>query len=174
MMLRRALQGLLLTIIVTLPIQSKTVPSAVWSQKDVTQATHGDSSSGKKVLIAANKSDFKDSLLSNLSDSLVADSVYVKIIGLKQLPSATTKNWSAILILNTCVAWQMENSVQEFIKKNSTYRHFITFTSSGSPKQCWPSKKAPQGIDAFTSASTMDKQTAVTDTLMQLLRKHLH
>lgn len=173
MMLRRALQGLLLAIIIALPIQSKTVPSAVWSQKDVDQVTYGVSNARKKILIAANKSDFKDSLLSNLSNSLVADSVYVKIIGLKQLPSATATNWRAILILNTCVAGQMENSVQKFITKNSTYGHFITFTSSG-PKGCWPPKKAPQGIDAFTSASTMDIQTTVTDTLMQLLKKHLH
>ncbi len=55
----------------------------------------------KTVLIATQGSDFKDSFVKTLCDSLKKSSVYIKGIDVKNLAEVNDENWDKILIQNT-------------------------------------------------------------------------
>jgi hypothetical protein len=148
------------------------VPSAIWPQKDIKEFQVGKSSSQHKILIVATSSAFKDSVIKDFADSIAkGDSVFVSVVGMKKLLEQKIDNWNAVVIANTCMAWQMDNRVQKFIKKNESYKGFVVLTTSGDPKECGSADKIPKGIDAISSASVEDKRTVVVKELLESVRK---
>ncbi|MCU0608696.1 MAG: hypothetical protein MUF22_02880 [Chitinispirillaceae bacterium] len=147
--------------------------SSVWPQKNMASHSAGDPTSNKRVLIAGLSSPFKDTIASRIVDSLNNDGVYVRLINLKDLNKEDPNKWAAVLIINTCIAWDMDSKAKKFVKKYPDYSGFITLIASGDPDGCGDGKKLPKNIDAIASASQADKIPALVSQFLALLRQKL-
>jgi hypothetical protein len=147
--------------------------SSIWPQKSLSSHEYGNPSASKRVLIGGVASSFKNALLKNVIDSLMKDSVYVKVVGLKDLAKEPATQWSVVLILNTCMAWEIENTVKNYMNSFPLYNSFIVVTTSGNPKTCGSAAKLPKNIDAISTASKTVKLPEVLARVLELLRKKL-
>ncbi len=103
----------------------------------------------KKILIATQSSDFKDSLAAILCDSLMSSSAYIKGIDLDMLPQINGDDWDKILVINTFIIW-LDNTVIQFVTRNSNPQNtLLLVTSGGADWQPQPDL----AVDALTSAS---------------------
>jgi len=103
----------------------------------------------KKVLIATQGSDFKDTLASVLCGSLKQSSVYVRGIDVGELADVNDADWDRILIINSFVIW-LNKDVDRFITRVAARDKILVFVTSGGAD--W----LPQpefAVDAITSAS---------------------
>jgi hypothetical protein len=147
--------------------------SSIWPQKNLLSHEYGNPSASKRVLIGGVASSFKNALLKNVIDSMTKDSVYVKVVGLKDLAKEPVEKWSAVLILNTCMAWEIENKVRNYVNSFPLYNSFVVVTTSGNPKTCGSAAKLPKNIDAISTASKTVKLPEVLARVIELLRKKL-
>jgi hypothetical protein len=59
--------------------------SKLWYQKGIQSAEYGQKTSPNRILLAGTASDFRNMVIAQLKDSLIADSMYVKTISFKEL-----------------------------------------------------------------------------------------
>ena len=147
--------------------------SNAWPQKNMPVRTFGDSLANKRVLIGGIASPFKDAMVASIVDTLVKDSVFVKTIGIKDLKKEKATTWNAILLLNTCMAWELNYKVKKFAKKYPDYQSIVVVTTSGDPKTCGSTKQIPDNVDAISTASEKQKLPEVTAHVLELLRKKM-
>ncbi len=169
-MIRKILfAGLIMTSI----IAAKTVPSAFMGHKDVPDSSFGDSAFSKKVLIVARESEFKTELAYKVADSLSKDTIYVEVCGVKKLKKLNPKNYAAIIIINTCLSWQIDNKVQDFFKDNPDYSEVVLLTTSGDPKGCGKGRHVPEYVDAISAASKKENLSAKVDEVLAKVKVFL-
>lgn len=60
--------------------------------------------SNRKVLVATQNSKFKRALVSEIHDELNQNSIYMKIIDVKRLKNQSGAEFSAVVIINKCMA----------------------------------------------------------------------
>jgi hypothetical protein len=147
--------------------------SKVWPEKNIAARDTGDSKSSKRVLIGGVTSAFKGVVLKNVIDSLTADSVYVKTVALKNLQKEDPKVWGAVVIFNTCIAWDLEDAARKLIARFPDYRSFVCLITSGDPKGCGSSKNLPAGVDAISTASVKGKEAEIAKQLLIAIRERL-
>ena len=87
----------------------------------------GDRATQKsRVLIAIQKSNFKQAVVQEIRDTLENNSCYIKVVDVKRLPYETTEGYNAIIILNKCMAGRPDPRVESFIdnapEKEKIYR----------------------------------------------------
>ncbi len=102
-----------------------------------------------KVLIATQRSDFKDSIVSGVVAHLREHQAYVKVVDVSALPSVRETDWNAIVLIHT---WQMEKpqpDAKKFIDRTKNLRKVIVLTTSGA------GTRKMEGVDAISSASDM-------------------
>lgn len=115
----------------------------------------------KKILIATQGSDFKDTLAKILCDSLKKSSVYIKGIDVGELAEVNDEDWDRILIINSFIIW-LNKSVDRFITRAVTPGKILVFITSGGAD--WlPQPKFM--VDAFTSAS---KKAYINDLVLMI------
>ena len=103
----------------------------------------------KKILIATQGSDFKNSLVKTLCDSLKKTSLFIKGIDVGELEKVNEKEWDKILIINSFLI-RLNKDVNRFANRSVTPENILLFiTSGGADWQPQPDLK----IDAVTSAS---------------------
>ena len=103
----------------------------------------------KKILIATQGSDFKDTLTKVLCDSLKQSSVYIGGIDVGGLAEVNDAEWDRILIINSYIIW-LNKDVDQFITRTPALDKILVFVTSGGAD--W----LPQPeftVDAITSAS---------------------
>ncbi len=103
----------------------------------------------KKILIATQGSDFKDTLTKVLCDSLKQSSVYIRGIDVGGLAEVNDAEWDRILIINSYIIW-LNKDVDQFITRTRATDKILVFVTSGGAD--W----LPQPeftVDAITSAS---------------------
>ncbi len=147
--------------------------SNVVPQKSIPGHAYGDSTASKRVLIGGLTSPFKEAIAKSITDSLVNDSVYVKTVGLKDLRKAQPTEWNAVLILNTCMAWEINFKVKRYVKKFPGYGSFVVVTTAGNPP-CSTPKKLPKNIDALSMASENQKCSEVAAKALASIREKIN
>lgn len=147
--------------------------SIVWPEKSIEANEYGNPKSPARILIGGTYSPFKEAVLKSVIDSLKPDSIYIKTVGINDLKKEKPDKWNAVLILNTCMAWEIENAVEKCINTYPKYHSFIVLTTSGDPDSCGSSKNLPTNIDAVSSASVKDKQPIVIARILSLIRQKL-
>jgi hypothetical protein len=138
-------------ILVSFPAFPFSPPQLFWPQKDIKPSEANSPSLGQKVLIASRASTYKTALIERIKQLLKNDSVYVKCIGLKQLKNENTAGYGAIILINTCMAWDWDRNVRAFLKSGKDIRPVIVLTTSGSGD--WLPKKKKWPVDAVAAAS---------------------
>jgi hypothetical protein len=143
------------------------VPRRIWPQKDIAADELLGTKNGR-VLVAARSSEFKIAVIAKLRDELKKDSVTVKLVGIDGLQDEKVKDYSAVVILNTCLAWGMDRKVGGFLDDNPDQKHVIILTTSGDGK--WMPDMKDQTFDAVATASKEDKTDEVAGILVSKIR----
>jgi hypothetical protein len=144
--------------------------SSLWPQKGLADSEQGPSTAPYRVLIAGTTSDFRSTVVAVVADSLVAGSVFVKTTSFRGLTKEDPSSWNAVVIANTCIAWDIENRARNYIEKHPDYRGFVMLLTSGDPDSCCPSSKLPSGIDAISTASVAPKLPSVIAGILARIR----
>lgn len=150
---------------------TKTVPSALMGHKDVPDSSFGNPIYSTKILVASRKSEFKNRLAYTVADSLSADSIYVEVSGVKKLKNLDIEKYSAIIIINRCLSWQIDNKVQDFFKDYPNYKKVVLVTTSGDPKGCGKGRHVPDYVDAISSASVDENFGSEVNEILLNVRK---
>lgn len=115
----------------------------------------------RRILIATQKSDFKQAVIQAIRDTLDNNSSYLKVIDVKKLPHETIKDYHAVIILNQCMAGRPDPRVESFIDDAPQKEKIIVLTTGR--LDSW--KPESPRVDAITSASVMSRATIIGQTL---------
>lgn len=154
-------------------ISAKTVPSAFFGHKDIPDSTLGNHSSQKKVLIVARESEFKRNIAHAVADSLASNSIFIIVSGVKKLKEIDPNDYSAIVIINTCLSWQIDNKVQTFFRKYPDYFNIVLLTTTGDPEGCGKGRHVPEYVDAITSASISENFMPKVNEVLKKVREFI-
>jgi hypothetical protein len=140
-----------LIVAASVPAFSFSIPHLFWPQKDIAPSETNSPQLPKKVLIASRASVYKTGLVEKIKKAFKDDSVFIKCIGLAQLKTENTDGYGAIVLINTCMAWDWDRNVRAFLKSGKDTRPVIVLTTSGSGD--WLPKKKKWHVDAVAAAS---------------------
>lgn len=118
----------------------------------------------KKLLIATQGSDFKNTVAQAIIDYYKSDSIYLKVIDVSALNEIVPADYDAILVLHT---WEYEKPparVATFIEMTSSYQDkIVVLTTSG------PGTSKIEGVDAITGESILDDAARVVEDIIERL-----
>ena len=119
-----------------------------------------------KVLIATQHSQFKGEVVSEIKKALREDVSYIKVVNVKRLPNEPVDQYSALVILNSCMAGRPDPRVESFIDDMPDKEKLVVLTTGR--LDSW--KPDSPEVDAITSASTMSETDAVARTIADKVR----
>jgi len=118
----------------------------------------------KKLLLATQGSDYKNTVTQAIVDYYKSDSIYLKVIDVSVLNEIVPADYDAILVLHT---WEYEKppaEVATFIERTSSYQDkIVILTTSG------PGTSKMEGVDAITGESILDDVPRVVDNIIKRL-----
>lgn len=119
-----------------------------------------------KVLIAAESSQFKNAVVTQVTQTLQADGHPVTIIELTRLATTPVHDYQAILLVNSCRAWRPSRELRDFLLRASDEdkKKLVVLTTANS-EAC--DLKVPS-VDAVSAAS---RRTRVDDTSQAIINK---
>jgi len=129
----------------------------------------GDPRARNKVLIATQRSEFKEAVVSRIVEDLRKDLHYVKVIDLRALKDEPAREYDAIVVVNTCKAWRMSRGASSFVKSFEEKEKVVLLTTAGGGD--WMPKSV--GVDAITSASKSQKVDPLADDIVGRVRRIL-
>lgn len=144
-------------------------PYYVWPQKDIDVIEINPSALDTRILIASRKSEFKNAVIEKIKAAFLDKPVYLKITGLDNLVNEDAAAFSAVLLVNTSMAWDIDPKVKTFLDKFKAQDNIIILTTSDSG-DIYPDL-ADRDIDAIATASTDDAITPVADDVIAKLNK---
>ena len=135
--------------------------------KTVDTIETGDKTALKsKVLIATQNSQFKGEVLSEIKKALGEDVSYIKVVDVKRLPNESVDQYSALVILNSCMAGRPDPRVESFIDDIPNKGKLVVLTTGR--LDSW--KPDSPEVDAITSASNMSETDAVAREIADKVR----
>jgi hypothetical protein len=147
------------------------VPHRIVSKEDVTARAWNDPASDKAVLIASRSSEFKDRIVEAVEQGVRRDDVYVKVIGVEELENEDGGTYTAVVLINTCMAWAMDPKIKAFLDRQENTDRVIVLTTSGNGE--WTPKKKEMEFDVVTSASEDYDPEAVADGIVNRVNRLL-
>ncbi len=142
------------------------VASACTLQKVKTVEIGEQVSMKHKMLIATEYGEFKTTVVDGIIAALKNEPLYVKVIDVTQLKEENAADFDAILIINTCMAWNLSPEVLAFIDKVKSKDRLIVLATAGDEQ--WTADL--EAVDVMTSASQMESADQVTITVTNKLR----
>ena len=128
-------------------------------------------SQDNKILIAARKSEFKNAVVEKIKVAFSDESVYIKLIGVHELKGEKGENYSAVVIINTCMGWSMDRHVKKFLNRHEDQSKMIVLTTSGDGD--WMPKMEGYSFDAISSASEKHEVDEVAKNIIDKVRMHI-
>jgi hypothetical protein len=119
----------------------------------------------KKVLIASQGSDFKNTLVESLTAYLDKKQTYVKVIDVTSLAKVNEDEWDALVFIHTTENWKLWSDVDEYLARTSDMNRVILVTTSGSGD--WKTDK--YDVETITSASRQDELPVILPALRMKL-----
>jgi tetratricopeptide (TPR) repeat protein len=123
-----------------------------------------------KILIATQSSDFKDTLVEIICDSLKDPSTFIKGIDLGTLSHINEGNWDRILLISTFMI-RLNSDIEQYIKRIAIPEKTLLFVTSGGAD--WLPEPELK-IDALTSASSKDDINDIIQLINDWLRKDIY
>lgn len=143
----------LIILVATLFHTQCSVPHRVLPHKDIQPSELNQSTLDKKVLVASRSSEFKQAIVDKIREAFQEKAVYVKFIGLGEIEKEKAEHYDAIVMINTCMSWDMDRSVHGFLDRYKDHNNMIVLTTSGDGN--WLPKMKGRNFDAISSASKM-------------------
>jgi hypothetical protein len=113
--------------------------------------------SKKSVLIATQNTKFKRALVSEIRNALNNNSIYIKVVDVKNLRYQGTRDFSAVVIINRALAGRPDPRVEIYIDNQPQKNKVIILTTG--ILDAW--KPDTEGVDAMTSASVLSKSDKI-------------
>jgi len=129
----------------------------------------GDLKADQRVLIATQRSEFKEAVVSRIVEDLEKGLFYVKVIDLKKLRQEPATDYDAVVVINTCKAWRLTGGASKFVKEFPDKDKVVLLTTAGG--EDWKPKSVE--VDAITSASKAPKAAPVAEEIVGKVRKIL-
>lgn len=118
----------------------------------------------RKLLIATQKSAFKDSVTQRLVEHYISDPVFIKVIDISSLSKIDPADYTAIAIIHTWENWEPPLEVKSFIERTTAaLEKIIVLTTSGDG-----SFKMKE-VDAITGESRIEDAPLFADKLIESL-----
>lgn len=127
----------------------------------------------KQVLIATETSRFKEALVTQVAEVLCQDRqpLLVKLINLNSLATESIQDYQAIVLVNSCRAWQPSSTVREFLRKlNDTDKKKLVVLTTANSGKC---DLGVAGVDAISAASKHTGIAAVSQAVVDKIRARL-
>jgi len=118
--------------------------------------------SKSSVLIATQKTKFKQEVVSEIRQALNQNSIYIKVVDVKNLRSQGTRDFSAVVIINRALAGRPDPRVESYIDNEPQKNKIIILTTG--ILDAW--KPDTEGVDAMTSASVISKSDKIAKTIV--------
>ncbi|MGD9042513.1 MAG: hypothetical protein PVG06_02310 [Desulfobacterales bacterium] len=118
--------------------------------------------SKNNVLIATQKTKFKQAVVSEIRTALNNNSIYTKIIDVKSLRYQSSQNFSAVVIINRALAGRPDPRVEIYIDKEPQKNKIIVLTTG--ILDAW--KPDTSGVDAMTSASVISESDKIAQKIV--------
>lgn len=119
----------------------------------------------KKLLIATQGSEFKNTITAGLVEYFKGESVYIKVIDVSDLEKMDPDAYDAITLIHTWEYWKPPPSVQYFIDKNQDAKNkmvILTTSGEGSYKM--------DEVDALTGESIVEDAPLFFDKIIEKLK----
>ena len=116
-----------------------------------------------RVLIATQKSDFKQAVIQAIRDTLEKNYSYIKVIDVKRLPHESTDAYNAVILLNECMAGRPDPRVESFIDDSPEKDKLVVLTTGR--LDSW--KPESPRVDAISSASVMTQAPAIGQSIAE-------
>ncbi len=168
---RSMFAAVITVFMLAVPAFSFSLPQLFWPQKDLDSSSVNKPALARKVLIASRDSEYKRALARKIKEAFIHDSVYIKCVGLTQLKNEDASAYGAIVLINTCMAWDWDRNVNAFLKGKKGAGNVIVLTTSGSGK--WLPKRNPAGVDAIAGASSKSDPAPAAADIVGRIRKLL-
>jgi hypothetical protein len=139
------------------------------ASQSIKRAEKGDMRSKNRVLVAGERSEFKDAVIARVVQALEKEACYVKLMDVDDLTGESTKPYRAVVLVNSCWFWRLRRPVLKFLAKAKEKEKVILLTTAGNDE--WREKDIR--VDAITSASKMSKAKGVAETLVEKVRGRL-
>ncbi len=118
------------------------------------------------ILIATQGSEFKRAIVTNIKNHFKLDTVFLKIIDIKELNTVNPNEYRAVVILHTWEYGKPPSPVTDFITKNIEDKHnFIVLGTSGK------GTNKIEGIDALAGESILENASDYSDEIITRLNK---
>ena len=133
--------------------------------KPIVTSRIGTIDSKNKLLIATQKSEFKEAIVSKVVKGFEGNNVFIEIIDVANLPNTETDDYEAIVILNEYKFFQINRNVGNFLKSvdDSEKKKIILLTTGGSPRLIEEGSE----VDAISSASKMANTGTISNSIIQ-------
>jgi len=153
----------------SLLVWSCSLPQYIWQQKDIGFYEINQPTLEKRIMIASRESEFKSQIVQRVVNAFVNQDVYIKIIGIEELKNEDANQYSAIVIVNTAMGWQIDRKVKYFLAKHEDLSSIIVLTTSDGG-DILPVTEQRQ-IDAISSASAKEEVEHVADIIISKINK---
>lgn len=130
-----------------------------------------ESRPSRQVLIATESSRFKDTVVTQITQSLRAEGHRVTVIDLGQLAATPLRDYQAIVLVNTCRAWRPSGEVRDFLRRaNDADKKRLVVVTTANSETC---DLKVSGVDAVSTASKRIRTDSVTRAVLDKVRAHL-
>jgi uncharacterized membrane protein len=113
--------------------------------------------SKSSVLIATQKTKFKQEVVSEIRNALNNHSIFIKIVDVKNLKDEGARDFSAVVIINRALAGRPDPRVESYIDYEPQKNKIILLTTG--ILDAW--KPDTEGVDAMTLASVIKKSDKI-------------
>jgi hypothetical protein len=113
--------------------------------------------SKNRVLIATQRTRFKQAVVSEIRNALNNNSIYIKVVDVKNLRYQGTQDFSAVVIVNRALAGRPDPRVESYIDNKPQKNKIIILTTG--ILDAW--KPDTKGVDAMTAASVISKSDKI-------------
>jgi hypothetical protein len=131
----------------------------------IVTSTIGALDSKNRLLIATQKSEFKEAIVSKVVKAFEGNNIFIEVIDLATLPNTQTDNYKAIVILNEYKFFQINRNAKKFIKgiDDNDRKKIVLLTTAGSPRLMVKGSE----VDAISSASKMADTSTISNLIIQ-------
>ncbi|MDR1931655.1 MAG: hypothetical protein LBQ57_02415 [Spirochaetales bacterium] len=114
--------------------------------------------SGTRILIAVQKSPFKDAALDAVAAACLGQNIHISVVDVDDLPAAGINAWDKIIIFSAIMMWDFYPAVKDFLDAAGNTDKIFMYNTSGSTRMRY------KDIDTLNSAS-VDIDACVSDLL---------
>jgi hypothetical protein len=129
----------------------------------------GPTAADKRVLIAAESSEYKDAVVDAVVDGLQKYPMVIRVIDISQLDAAISTGYDAVVVFNTRMAWRMNRRVDDFLQQAEQKERIILFSMAADPE--WGPELT--GVDAITAASNPDRSGRAAEDIIERVHRLL-